>query len=198
MSPIRLRPPESGSRYLRNWPAIVLLLVLICGTTGGSLGDAVAAGTPVTSPQPKPTASVRYRAPISTPIRVVNPFSPPLRRYGPGHVGVDLAVEPGATVVAAAGGIVRFAGAVAGRGVIVVRHDDGLATEYEPVSAQVRAGMRVTAGQPLGRLQTTMHRRCTTACLHWGANRDGEYLDPLSLLAPLGVVRLDPLRGNSL
>ncbi|MEO6502329.1 MAG: M23 family peptidase, partial [Jatrophihabitantaceae bacterium] len=37
------------------------------------------------------------------------------------------------------------------------------------------------------------HRSCAPApCLHWGARRGEAYLDPMSLLRPLGVVRLLP------
>ena len=44
----------------------------------------------------------------------------------------------------------RFAGSVAGRGVVVIAHPDGISTEYEPVRASVRAGAAVRGGQPVG------------------------------------------------
>ncbi len=88
--------------------------------------------------------------------------------------------------------MIRFAGQVAGRGVVVVAHPDGVSTEYEPLLVLVRVGARVGAGQPIGRLAGP-HRGCPAAgCLHWGARRGEQYLDPLSLLRPLGVVRLLP------
>jgi murein DD-endopeptidase MepM/ murein hydrolase activator NlpD len=112
--------------------------------------------------------------------------------YGPGHRGVDLAAPAGTTILAAAGGIVTFAGPVAGRGVVVVAHGDGITTEYEPLQIVVRLGDAVAAGSPLGTVQGG-HQRCQPAtCLHWGAKQRGEYIDPLSLLRRLGVVRLVP------
>jgi murein DD-endopeptidase MepM/ murein hydrolase activator NlpD len=111
---------------------------------------------------------------------------------------VDLATVPGEPVRAAGSGIVTFAGFVAGRGVVVVQHPDGLRTEYEPVAPAVRAGGSVAAGERIG-MVSGQHDSCRPdGCLHWGARRGSTYIDPLSLLEPLGVVRLVPLdvRGS--
>ncbi|HEX8306553.1 MAG TPA: M23 family metallopeptidase [Jatrophihabitans sp.] len=119
-------------------------------------------------------------------------FKPPATRYGRGHLGVDLAAAQGSAVMAAGDGVVRFAGPVAGRGVVVLVHPDGISTEYEPVAAVVAAGQRVVAGQRIGTVRG-VHRSCAPAeCLHWGARRGNAYLNPMSLLEPLGVVRLLP------
>jgi murein DD-endopeptidase MepM/ murein hydrolase activator NlpD len=136
-------------------------------------------------------APLTYRAPVPGPLIIVRRFDPPRTRYGPGHVGVDLALAQGAAVLAAAEGTVRFAGPVAGRGVVVVAHSDGVSTEYEPVRVLARVGEFVRGGQPIGRL-AGVHRGCPAGCLHWGARRAGSYLDPLLLLRPLGPVRLLP------
>jgi murein DD-endopeptidase MepM/ murein hydrolase activator NlpD len=81
---------------------------------------------------------------------------------------------------------------VAGRGVVVIEHPDGVSTEYEPLLALVRTGQLVTAQQPIGRIAGT-HEGCPAdSCLHWGARRGAVYFDPMSLLQPLGVVRLLP------
>jgi murein DD-endopeptidase MepM/ murein hydrolase activator NlpD len=136
--------------------------------------------------------AVRYTWPVPTPATVLTPFSPPAERYGAGHLGVDLAAAPHELVVAAAAGTVSFAGPVAGRGVVVVTHADGIRTEYEPLEPDVRAGATVAAGAPLGRVTGT-HAACKPAsCLHWGARRGDTYLDPLGLVAPLGPVHLLP------
>ncbi|HEX2904449.1 MAG TPA: M23 family metallopeptidase [Jatrophihabitans sp.] len=134
----------------------------------------------------------RYLAPVPGPLVVRRGFTPPATRFGPGHLGVDLAVSPGTVVRAAASGVVRFAGVVAGRGVLVIAHPDGLSTEYEPVRAQVGSGAVVSAGQRIGIVAGT-HGDCTPGrCLHWGARRGADYLDPLALLGGLGPVRLVP------
>ena len=85
-----------------------------------------------------------------------------------------------------------FAGQVAGRGVIVIAHADGVSTEYEPVQASVRVGDVTSPGEPIGVLVGT-HDECPqNGCLHWGARRNGVYFDPMTLLQRLGPVRLLP------
>ena len=133
-----------------------------------------------------------YQAPLGTRLTVLSPFAPPATPYSKGHLGVDLAAAQGAAVRSAGSGVVRFAGLVAGRGVVVIVHLDGLSIEYEPLAVSVRAGQGVHVGQVIGRLSGA-HRSCAPAsCLHWGARRGDAYLDPMSLLRPLGVVRLLP------
>jgi murein DD-endopeptidase MepM/ murein hydrolase activator NlpD len=91
---------------------------------------------------------------------------------------------------------VRFSGMVAGRGVVVIAHADGVVTEYEPVRARVGAGTRVIAGEVIATVRGA-HRTCAPdRCLHWSARREGNYLDPMSLLGELGTVRLLPWSGT--
>ncbi len=183
--------------------AAVLAITLTAG--GGALavsaveraptGPVKAAGPAVmavSAAAPSRGGGPLYQAPVAGELRVLTPFNPPAERYGRGHLGVDLAASAGVAVLAAGGGTVRFAGPVAGRGVVVLVHPDGVSTEYEPVAAAVRAGQRVRACQRIGVLRG-VHRSCAPApCLHWGTRRGEAYLDPMSLLKPLGVVRLLP------
>jgi murein DD-endopeptidase MepM/ murein hydrolase activator NlpD len=123
---------------------------------------------------------------------VVRPFEPPETPYGSGHRGVDLGAVPGAGVEAAGAGVVGWAGVLAGRGVVSVRHPGGLRTTYEPLTPAVHAGQVVAAGEPLGRLAAG-HLGCPRpACLHWGLLRGAVYVDPLTLFRR-GRVRLLPL-----
>jgi hypothetical protein len=132
---------------------------------------------------------------------VVRAFDPPLSRYGPGHRGVDLAAPPGSTVLAAGSGVVTYAGALAGRGVLSIMHADGLRTTYEPVQPAVAAGARVAAGAVIGHL-VAGHPGCPLpACLHFGLRRGADYLDPLDLfrrrpirLLPLAAATPAPAR----
>jgi len=143
----------------------------------------------------EPSAPVRYGLPVRG--RVVRAFDPPATEYGAGHLGVDLSAAAGTPVLAAADGAVTFAGAVAGRRLVVIRHADGVRTEYEPVTVAVRSGQPVARGQPIGQV-SGRHAGCAASCLHWGARRADTYIDPLSLLRPLGPVRLLPWpRGSS-
>ena len=166
---MRLRGPATA--------ALAAAALLTCGGAGSAAGPAGAAGS--------------YLPPLPGALRVVRPFDPPRTPYGPGHRGVDLAGPQGATVRAPAAGTVRFAGAVGGRGVVVIAHPDGIRTEYEPVRPLVSAGATVAAGAPIAVLRGR-HAGCPGSCLHWGARRGEAYLDPLTLLAPLGPVVLLP------
>jgi murein DD-endopeptidase MepM/ murein hydrolase activator NlpD len=143
-------------------------------------------------------ASTVFRLPVPAPATVLTPFRAPATRYGPGHRGADLALAVGSQVLAAGAGVVTHAGAVAGRGTVTVEHPDGLHTTYEPVTATVRTGQVVTAGQPIGVLQAG-HASCAPAsCLHWGARLpDGSYVDPMGLVDGLRVRLLpwDQARG---
>jgi murein DD-endopeptidase MepM/ murein hydrolase activator NlpD len=164
--------------------ALVTLCVLGCLGAGAATGrsEAVADHTAA--------AIGLYQSPIE-PLVVLHPFNPPAHRFGAGKLGVDLTAAEGAVVVAAGAGTVVFAGPVAGRGVVVIAHADGIRTEYEPVRPVVIVGERVLAGARIGVL-SGHHVGCAAVCLHWGARRGQAYIDPLSLLHPLGPVRLLP------
>jgi murein DD-endopeptidase MepM/ murein hydrolase activator NlpD len=143
---------------------------------------------------------VGWAAPLDPPFVVVRGFDPPPMRWLAGHRGVDLSTSPGATVRATGAGVVGYAGLVAGRGVVVVRHtgaDSMLRTTVEPVSASVRTGQHVAAGDPIGVVADTPGHCAPTVCLHWGLLRGNTYLDPwrddetgASRLLPLGAATL--------
>ena len=118
---------------------------------------------------------------------VVRSFDPPDQPWLAGHRGVDIAGSQGDTVVAAMDGVVSFAGMVAGRPVVSIRHGE-LTTTYEPVQPSVSAGESVLIGQPIGTLLAG-HPCPVEACLHWGLKEGETYLDPLSLLSG-GRIRL--------
>lgn len=141
-----------------------------------------------------PAESADYGWPLPGTPTVVRRFEPPQKRWLTGHRGVDLAAPAGTTVLAAGPGVINFAGVVAGKPVVSVRHRDGLLTTYEPVAASVTQGTAVVRGSPIGVLQTG-HEGCRSPCLHWGARRgagsSAHYLDPLALLGEIRV-RLKP------
>ncbi|MEV6159222.1 M23 family metallopeptidase [Nonomuraea sp. NPDC052129] len=122
-----------------------------------------------------------WRWPLDGHPRVLRQFAPPPEPWLSGHRGIDLGAPPSTPVVAAGPGIVRFAGPLAGRGVVTIEHTDGLRTTYLPVNASVRRHQRVTPGTRLGVIERpTGH--CRESCLHWGLLRGSHYLDPLLLL----------------
>lgn len=148
----------------------------------------------------------RFSWPLSPAPQVTQPFGAPDQPYGPGHYGADLSATLGQDVLAAAEGVVVFAGPVAGRGVVSIDHSGGLSgpltgrttglrTTYEPVRPLVAAGERVAQGQVVGTV-VSGHRGCgAQVCLHWGVRRGVEYLDPLRLVHRHIVIRLKPWNG---
>jgi murein DD-endopeptidase MepM/ murein hydrolase activator NlpD len=143
---------------------------------------------------PSGAPTVAYRPPVDA--TVVDRFRPPSTPYGPGNRGWEYATVPGSTVVAAADGVVTFAGPVGGSLAVTVRHADGLRTSCSFLASVVVAeGAVVRAGDPIG---------SAGARLHFGVRRGDTYLDPAFLFAATGPdgaipegparVRLVPLR----
>ena len=95
-------------------------------------------------------------------------------------------------MLSAGDGVVSFSGVIAGRGVITVRHSDGLRTTYEPVDQRLASGTVVHRGDPIGTISLAAGHCAPTTCLHWGAIVGALYRDPLSLLG-LGRPILLPL-----
>jgi murein DD-endopeptidase MepM/ murein hydrolase activator NlpD len=146
----------------------------------------------ITLTSPTPVKTPRFSWPLASPHPVVRPFQPPATPYGPGHRGIDVGGELDAVVSAAGDGRIVFAGPLAGRGVVSIEHAGGVRTTYEPLAVQVSPGQRVSKGTPIGRLSVG---HCLPGpCLHWGARRGREYVDPLGLLSS-GRVRLKPWDG---
>lgn len=136
------------------------------------------------SPRPA-MADQKLPSPAQLPIPaqpdVLRTFDPPEKPWAAGHRGVDLAGSQGDRVNAAAAGTVSYAGRLAGRGVVVVKHG-ATRTTYEPVTATVSAGDQVRAGDQIGRLGAG-HCAAEQPCLHWGLKRGDRYLDPMRLAA---------------
>jgi murein DD-endopeptidase MepM/ murein hydrolase activator NlpD len=166
-----------------------VVAVMVAGLLLAAQGSPGRSARPAARPV---AAAVSYAAPIGSPVMVVRRFVAPAGPYAAGHRGVDLSASPEQVVRAASEGEVRFSGMVAGRGVVVISHPDGVLTEYEPVTPAVSAGARVTRGQAVGRLHGSHPPCAANHCLHWAARRGDTYLDPLTLLGGLGGVRLLP------
>lgn len=142
-------------------------------------------------------AAGSFVAPLPPPLAVLKGFDPPTQPWLPGNRGVDLAATTGEPVVAAADGVVLYAGLLAGRGVVSISHGD-VRTTYEPVDPLVARGAVVRRGEVVARVSAVTDG-CGPpgGCLHWGAIRGGAYLDPLALLASPRV-RLLPVWSDGL
>jgi len=98
------------------------------------------------------------------------------------HDGVDFGAACGTPVRAAGHGVVAAVGRRGAYGLrIVVRHEDGLETSYGHLAAaSVAMNDEVDPSTTLGRVGST---GLSTGChLHFGAHRDGQRIDPLTLL----------------
>ena len=178
--------------------AISIGLIALTATTG-PVGAGTAVAVTSRSKAAREVASTAlalipapFRLPVRGRAQVVNVFDKPEKNWLRGHRGVDLAApRPGVPVLAASNGKVYFSGSVAGKPTVSILHGKGIRTTYEPVKGTVDEGDTVVAGQVIGHLART-HGHCEpNSCLHWGAIKGGEYIDPLHLI---GEVRLLPVK----
>jgi murein DD-endopeptidase MepM/ murein hydrolase activator NlpD len=102
------------------------------------------------------------------------------------HTGTDIAALWGTPVLAPANGVVVFAGMMGdGAEVVMIAHDSGLVSMYAHLDDQVfpvavKAGDTVQAGDRIGNVGLT--GITTGAHLHWSVWRNGELIDPLSMI----------------
>jgi murein DD-endopeptidase MepM/ murein hydrolase activator NlpD len=108
-------------------------------------------------------------------------YHPILHEYR-AHNGVDLVARYGTPVKAVADGRVEQAGWCGELGRCVrIQHDGGLVSIYghlSEIASGLQAGDHVTVGQPIGRVGSS--GLSTGPHLHFGLERDGEYVDPLA------------------
>lgn len=181
-----------GPPFVRRLCGALLCGALLCGTllcgaavsappgaSGGVHGGIVSASR---SP---------WVWPVPAPIRVLAPFRAPMTPYSAGHRGIDLAVEPGAEVVAAGPGTVRHAGWVVDRFLVSIDHGDGILSSIEPVEPSVTTGDAVARGAPIGKVASGGH--CAAGCAHFGVRVHGVYVSPLLFLGGVPRAVLLPL-----
>lgn len=120
-------------------------------------------------------------------------FDPPEQRWGAGHRGIDLIGVLGEPVLATEAGVVSYSGVIAGVGVVSITHADGLRSTYQPVDDRLPRASRVGRGERIGTLDVGGHCLVAT-CLHLGALRGEEYVDPTPLLlgVELTLLPVDP------
>jgi murein DD-endopeptidase MepM/ murein hydrolase activator NlpD len=103
------------------------------------------------------------------------------------HGGADFLSPAGTPIHAPNAGVVVIARDLYYSGnTVVIDHGLGLYSMFAHLSAfEVREGERVAVGQTIGRVGAT--GRVTGPHLHWAIRANGARVDPLSLLAALGV-----------
>ncbi|KAA2260744.1 M23 family metallopeptidase [Solihabitans fulvus] len=199
-------------------PALAALLTalccaaLCCAAAPPTHASAITSDPPVRAEPLHREA--RFGWPLRAPHPVLRPFIAPATPFGPGHRGVDLGGAADQEVLAAGDGIALFAGLLVDRPLVSIAHGGGLSTTYEPIEPTVVVGQPVHRGEVIGHLRPG-HQGCGAApgrgegpdvrlsggpaaagvCLHWGARRGRDYLDPLRLVAAPHV-RLLPVEGR--
>lgn len=99
------------------------------------------------------------------------------------HTGIDYALLNGTPVTAMASGRIDRRGEMGGKGLTVqLDHGDGLISRYCHLSGFSETGVNVAEGQQVGYSGATGF--VTGPHLHWEVLRNGQYIDPLSLLNP--------------
>jgi murein DD-endopeptidase MepM/ murein hydrolase activator NlpD len=152
----------------------VLLLALVAGAATAASPVAAQSG----DADPPPPVGPTWEWPVAG--LVLRPYEQPAHAYGAGHRGIDI-LASGRIVTAPDDGVVVFSGTVADRPLVTIDHGEGIVSTLEPVVAAPAPGTTVRAGDPIGQLTTGGHAR--PGALHLGAREDGEYINPLRLLA---------------
>ncbi|MEX2457939.1 MAG: M23 family metallopeptidase, partial [Actinomycetota bacterium] len=172
-------PPEPKTLRRRVAAMGLVAAVLTAGQAPGAVTPARAATA--LAAREEPTA---YSWPVAGP--VLRGFEPPPSRFGAGHRGIDIGAALGTPVRAASGGIVAFAGWVAGSRFVSIDHPDGVRTTYSWLSSvDVARGTAVAQGQVIGATGHG-HPELERPHLHFGARIGEDYIDPLILLGAAG------------
>ena len=169
--------------------------------TYASPAMALAAAQQRTTPAPATVAArqrttgathLPYAAPLAN-VRLTSAFGSrvhPIHKTVLDHGGIDLAAPTGTPVMAAADGIVDFAGADRLYGnYVVLRHGNGQQTYYGHLSAfedGLKAGQAVQQGQRIGKVGST--GQSTGPHLHFEVRERGQPIDPQSLTAGIGAL----------
>ena len=140
-----------------------------------------------------PESLPHWLVPVAAPAFLVQEFRAPLTKYGAGHRGLDYNVQDQQLVYAPATGTIAFSGLVALKPVLVLQHDAGLKSAFEPVCGEVPVGTHVLAGEPIGVVCGNVNYESHCApwlCLHFSARRDGKYLSPRVFIGGMQTAQL--------
>jgi len=109
-----------------------------------------------------------WRPPVASarPGDLLRPFVAPQMPWSAAHRGIDIRAST-AEVIAPAAGEVTFIGQVVDRGVVTIRHPNGLLSSFEPVESDLEVGAVVAPGDPIGMI-TADASHCEVLCVHWG------------------------------
>ena len=102
------------------------------------------------------------------------------------HTGIDIGSKMNEAIVAAADGIVIYAGTRSGYGnCVIIDHGSGITTLYAHINNRgilVKTGQKVTAGQKIANAGQT--GVATGPHLHFEVRKNGTPQDPLEYVRP--------------
>lgn len=167
-------------RRARRIPVRASALIVTVAAAAASLLGMLPAPPQSPGPLAHPAVQMVYRLPVDD--VVVRRFERPARRWSPGHRGIDIEAPAVTPVLAPGDGVVTFSGTVVDRGVLTIRHPDGLRSSLEPIVGGVPLWTQVRGGDVVGAVADGGTHCAPEDCLHWGVRRGDDYLDPLDLL----------------
>lgn len=177
-------PPRSRGWVRAGLTAVVTAIVVIVGGVapapaapkpGGSAVGSAGSADAATSTRVMPLPKGSYRLSAT--------FGQPGSMWSSGyHTGQDFGASQGTAVLAAADGLVVFAGPGGRYGSLIeIAHSDGIQTWYAHLSAiGVRVGTRVRAGARIGAVGSTGNS--TGPHLHFEVRLAGRAVDPMPWL----------------
>lgn len=174
----RRREHRKAQEQKRAMCAVALILGLLLPLGFGiAMPNGNAEHAYATQPQSDRQCEALCGWPVLDP-RIEREFEKPAKRWLSGHRGIDLTTQAGTVIVAPQAGIIRFAGKVAEKDVVSMRHSNGVISTFEPATTTLTVGAAVTQGQFIGTVGGASDH-CTGQCLHWGLKRgEDDYLDP--------------------
>lgn len=123
---------------------------------------------------------VRYRWPVKNP-EILRGFDKLEHDWDAGHRGIDLRTDMHDELMAPADGVIAFAGSVAGKSVVTIRHG-ALTSTFEPAVSSRAVGASVRRGDVFAQVQGESDH-CLSVCVHWGLKRGkGKYVDPAAMV----------------
>ena len=182
--PQQFSPPPTATLAVAPMP----IVFPDAGDLAGDLGDGSGRGENNKGGVNLGGEGAGYIAPVAG--RVVDWFRPPAHIGAPGNRGWEYETQPDSPVVAAGAGHVRFAGQVGGSLYVSINHPDGVRTTYSHVKdIAVKKGDFVEQGSVLASTKGSS--------FHFGAIREGDYIDPAELMGRGGPksARLVPREG---
>lgn len=137
-----------------------------------------------------------WRAPLTAPLQLINPYYQPTSDYSSGHRGIDYRVKIGDPIFAPADSVIWFNSKVVNRPVLTLRTQTGDLLEFEPACSSLPASTSVSAGQEIAKAcpaDANYRQHCQgQVCLHFSLRTDRGYLSPLVRYGALAPTVLLP------